>query len=498
MNCDGVKERLVDFLYEEMATDARAAFEEHLHGCPACRADVAAYRRTLGNARVALSSSLVEPPARVHNAVLEAARAAVGARAAAARTTERKSNETGFFAKLWRTPWLVPAFGAASIATAVFLVRVLKNPEVIPGQRPQSIGEMAEPAAPPSAASSPALPAEMPSAKEETEEARDKGAAGAGLKKAPLVEQKPGMRATREPAQESPREKDAKAGLRAEASGALRAREGGSTDKAPVPAKRKASADALGDLWDDSPSKKGSGAGKSRFSEPPPPRPAASAASSPSEIGAAETGGPRRAGSGKKVGSAELLMDAPLSGVPASDEQAAEPLHQVQSARPAAPPASPSPHAYRDRVMDDLARESAPKADAVPPRLVPSSRAASAPMARPPAPPRPKAAESTRQEESDEDDAPMAAYSDERESAKETEKSAKRQVGPTLEESQRRADRLFAERNWNAAAEAYRDLLRRYPGHKDAGKWRERVDQSLIALRQQRVQQEDATSRVKQ
>jgi hypothetical protein len=52
---------------------------------------------------------------------------------------------------------------------------------------------------------------------------------------------------------------------------------------------------------------------------------------------------------------------------------------------------------------------------------------------------------------------------------------------PSFDDSLRRADRLFAEQNWNAAAEAYRDLLRRYPGHKDVGKWRARVDQSLVA-----------------
>lgn len=54
-------------------------------------------------------------------------------------------------------------------------------------------------------------------------------------------------------------------------------------------------------------------------------------------------------------------------------------------------------------------------------------------------------------------------------------------AGPALDESIRKADRLFTEQNWSAAAEAYRDLLRRYPTHKDAPKWRARMNQSLVA-----------------
>jgi hypothetical protein len=55
---------------------------------------------------------------------------------------------------------------------------------------------------------------------------------------------------------------------------------------------------------------------------------------------------------------------------------------------------------------------------------------------------------------------------------------------PSLDESVRKADRLFANQNWSAAAEAYRNLLRHYPGHKDAAKWRARIDQSLVAERE--------------
>ena len=43
---------------------------------------------------------------------------------------------------------------------------------------------------------------------------------------------------------------------------------------------------------------------------------------------------------------------------------------------------------------------------------------------------------------------------------------ADRNVGSPLADSVRKADRLFASQDWNAAADAYRELLRRFPpGH---------------------------------
>src|SRR5512136_21193 len=111
MDCNGVKEHLVDFLYQELPPDVRAAFTEHVRGCAACRAEVASYRHTLGNARAALSGPLAtEPPARVHDAVMKAATAAAAkaAQPAAKASNLRRadSSEPGFFARLLRTPWL--------------------------------------------------------------------------------------------------------------------------------------------------------------------------------------------------------------------------------------------------------------------------------------------------------------------------------------------------------------------------------------------------------
>ncbi len=166
MNCAEVKERLVDFLYDELAPAARAAFAEHLRGCPRCGAEVAEHRKTLGQARTALAGPLLEePPVRVRAAAVAAARQAAAAKAPARheetrprRESRAREHEPGLLARFWRAPWLLPAFGAVSVATAVFLVKVLKNPDGLPGQRPRLADEVATgtPAAPDPALGAPA------------------------------------------------------------------------------------------------------------------------------------------------------------------------------------------------------------------------------------------------------------------------------------------------------------------------------------------------------
>lgn len=163
MNCAQVKEQLVDYLYGELSASARSAFVEHLRGCPGCQAEVAGHERALGHARGAITGPLLqEPPARVRLAVMEAART----QARALRQAER-ADRPGFFARLLRTPWVLPAFGAVSVATVVFLVRVLKDPEVVPGQRPTAVFEervppAAEPVVPPEQAQPPEPAAAAP------------------------------------------------------------------------------------------------------------------------------------------------------------------------------------------------------------------------------------------------------------------------------------------------------------------------------------------------
>jgi hypothetical protein len=394
MNCDGVKERLVDFLYQDLPADARAAFEEHLRGCPACKADVASYRRTLGNARAALTGVLAEePPVRVHAAVLEAAKAAAARKTTMVRA--RKETTSGFFARLWRTPWLMPAFGAASVATVVFLVRVLKNPEVLPGQRPLSNGELVEPGR---AAPAPmAAPAQEPgwAAPAAAEEANAKAKAGPSDRGGKSEGGKLGMAKAQRPAHEL--RKGAVDGLARSASGAV------SADKESAPEPTRAKKKVGGDLqWGGlSGETDGShGMEKSRFAEPPPPRPAPARRDEASEM--------RR----------PRLEDTNVAGV----APAPTPLAAPSAVRKTEETAEQAPSAAA-RSLDEDARD----AQAAKGRGQPSL--------------------------------------------------------PSFDDSLRRAERLFAEQNWNAAAEAYRDLLRRYPGHKDVGKWRARVDQSLVAER---------------
>ena len=68
------------------------------------------------------------------------------------------------------------------------------------------------------------------------------------------------------------------------------------------------------------------------------------------------------------------------------------------------------------------------------------------------------------------------------------DKAAKedRKGEPSLDDSVRKADRLFANQEWSAAAAAYRDLLSRFPTYKDAAKWRERMNAALVAAQENR------------
>ena len=163
--------------------------------------------------------------------------------------------------------------------------------------------------------------------------------------------------------------------------------------------------------------------------------------------------------------------------VPTQPMAAPEPMSEMakSAARaPATPPAS-APAAVPPAAVPMPSNQAAPgrgawaKAPAA--GVVAESKAAAAKNSAPAV---------SKEAEANADEAPAANL--ENQSA--DKKSAKGQPGPSLEESVRKADRLFADENWNAAAEAYRDLLRRFPGHKDATKWRARMEQSLVAERE--------------
>jgi hypothetical protein len=450
MDCNSVKERLVDFLYEELPAESRTAFEEHLRSCTACKAEVASYRSTLGSARSALSGRLAqEPPVRVRDAVMEAAKAAAQVRTGP-RAASLREPKMGFFAKLWRTPWLMPAFGAASVATVVFLVRVLKNPEVIPGQRAGSIGEQAEPAT--------AQPKAPPPPEQHPIANRELDTEGRAKAESPHDEQQPAGR-FRGPRSKSVRDlaRSKEEDRKGPAEHILGGRHldqdefASGADKAPAEARAPKKMDRRFEGPREEKAAQERLAAPSRFAEPPPPRAAESMGD-----GASVERSARSKDLSAPAGSATVL------GAPVISNKASS----AAAKRAEVPAPEPAKTASRGPSM---AASALPAAAAPPPMVAPTP---------PPRPTPQKQAAAAREEEASY--APAAAM----EEVAAEHKKGKAQSGPSLDETVRRADRLFADRRWNEAAEAYRELLRRYPAHSDAGKWRSRMDSAAIAARE--------------
>jgi anti-sigma factor RsiW len=460
MNCAQVKERLIDFLYDELPPDARAAFAEHLSGCSACKAEVASYQQTLGSARVALAGPLnEEPPARVHLAVIEAAKAAGKQTAAAKAKPTAPRDELGFFARLWRTPWFLPAFGAASVATVVFLVRVLKNPEVLPGQHPHSIEERAaaspEPAAPPAAVLAP-KPAAIPEAEAKAKADSDHGKAVRSVRGT-------GKRATSEVA--------------------------APTDTPTVHAKSKKS------MSDDSLSGLNLGGGPSssgglgRFAEPPPPRQAGSKSNKSLDdlLGDVEKKESTQYRAQPAMAPAGGKADRTVS----DDEEAFDGLSAAASA-PAKKAPRPEPAAEMAKpTLHSVTRSAGASAAAAAPSYAPAPAAAPTARRERDYPAQPAASEAMpsappivrHREEKQAEQAPEgSAQADSKFLAKDKVAKGESKAGsPTLDESVRKADRLYASQDWSAAAAAYRELINRFPNHRDAPKWRDRMNESNAA-----------------
>jgi hypothetical protein len=82
---DDIRERLVEYLYEELDGPARAAFDGHLAACATCRADTEAAGRTRGVARSVVRAPLGDAmPLGLRARVMEAAAAAAKERAGGA------------------------------------------------------------------------------------------------------------------------------------------------------------------------------------------------------------------------------------------------------------------------------------------------------------------------------------------------------------------------------------------------------------------------------
>jgi hypothetical protein len=458
MNCAQVKEQLIDFLYGELPAEARSAFTEHVQGCPACKAEVASYQSTLDSARAALGGPLLaEAPARVHLAVMAAANAAAKQAMPTKARTSAARDELGFFARLWRTPWFLPTCGAASIATVVFLVRVLKNPEVLPGQRPHSIDERSlsapvpVPPPEPTMAAKPATAVEA-NADNSFDEAKAMDTVGRAHKH---------LAGKRQKASEEMQ------GL-----GGLRLNKGGA------------------------------GAGAPRqFTEPPPLRPTTRASKDIDNL----MGGFKERESVHAQPLAAPVGDKPDRVRGEDDrfdgkaEKAAGPAKKLLQNEPAADMARPTTRSPARSAGVPSGSVAPAPAYAPPPAAAPSAPgmrdypAESAASASAPSPP--SAVKRKAWLRSNEEAIGSVVVTDD-ELDRETDKAKSGdKPGSSLGESLRKAERLYASQNWNAAAAAYRDLLNRFPSHKDAAKWRDRMNESLVAEEQRQAKLKKAKAK---
>jgi hypothetical protein len=421
MKCSDISSRLVDFLYEELSTAERAEFSAHLAGCPTCATEVKASSRALQRSRTALRGPLNEdPPARVHANILAMARAA--AQPARKPPVEEKS---GFFARLLKTPWLIPAMGAAGVATAVFLIKVIKNPEVLP-VREQSIPEIvAKPQPAENQAPAPvAAPAE------------------------PQAEAKPAA-----PTKE---EHSALAGKRDHVR-PLAATARSAPPAPPMRAKKQLMDDPLAGIdMGDAPAARSYAEAVPLERAAPAPTRAAPAAKAATNAGAWAEPPPPRGMGGTKDHKAEVddLREEGASGAGAR-----QPMGQLRRATPqrSAEAAGPMP--------------SAPAASAIPLPPAPSAP-------KPAAPPREtftkkKSADMMDMSEEVARSAPQPSVAAEKEADRAEKKGSRDKE--TFDDRVRKAARLYEEKNWAEAAAAYRALLDEAPKHASAPVWRQRM-----------------------
>jgi hypothetical protein len=117
---------MLELIYGELAASARAEVEAHVAGCAACRAELKALESTRALARQAMAADA--PPPRVRAAILQAATAALPARARASKAAPQTSRPSAW---AWlRGKWTLPTFATIG-AVAVFLLasRIFLEPD---------------------------------------------------------------------------------------------------------------------------------------------------------------------------------------------------------------------------------------------------------------------------------------------------------------------------------------------------------------------------------
>jgi hypothetical protein len=414
INCQDVSARMMELLYGELSGDERAAIEAHLAGCASCRAELAGFQSTRAAARRALDAD--EPPSRAHQAIL---RAAAGA---------AKQPRPSFWER-WRVRWTLPTFATiGAVAVVVLASKVFLEPDKTvelgrqalrpaPAETRAAPPGVAEPQATAKAeAQEPARPA-APAKRERKDEERPR-------LQPPAADKAP-ARSIAAPATQRHRAASAD-GLDA-LGGTMKGSGSAGFARHDV---AKASEGLFGDddISTPRPEVAAPKPGRREFAPPPPPRaePARPAAPAASQMRERDT-------------EAEALEESAPPPRGGGDQLAAR-----AGAAPPATHAEAKAKFKKTEMPIAAGRDESDRGPAV---------SASAPAPAPPAP-------SANAEKEGKADAKS-----------ETGAAAK----PVAESPVGRADRLFAQGQWAAAARAYRDLLRGDPHNANAARWRQRL-----------------------
>jgi anti-sigma factor RsiW len=427
ITCQDVSARMMELLYGELPGDDRAALEAHLAGCASCAAELATFQSTRAAARRALDTD--EPPARAHRAILRAAAAAVAAKQPKPIEARVAAPQPSFWER-WRLRWTLPTFATlGAVAVVVLASKVFLEPD-----KTVELGRRALQSAPAEAPAAPSVVAEpqetgKQAAARQDEQAKEAQPAPVEKKRKDEVPEQPQPSvANNAPARSlaapttTPRRRAAPEGF-----GAL----GGLTKGGGAASAGRAKAPASdGVSFDDelaAPSLTRPKPAKREFAPPPPPLAEPARPSTPTANQVRE-------------------RDTESEALEESEAPARGSVGHAAGAGAAPPPA----HAKAKKVEMPLDMDSLERG-----RAAASAPAPAAAPVRPQGPPA----------------APAAAVADKADAKSEIRAESK----PVADSPVARADRLFAQGQWAAAARAYRDLLHRDPNNGDAARWRQRL-----------------------
>jgi len=421
ISCQDVSARMMELLYGELPGQERATLEEHLASCASCRAGLAALQGTRASARRALDAD--QPPPRAHQAILRAAAAAVAAKQPQPMEARAATPRPSFWER-WRARWTLPTFATVgAVAVVVLASKVFLEPE-----KTVELGRQAVQSAPAEAPATPPVVAEPPAT----------GGVDIDEKK---------LHAT-------PAEKERKGEERDQLQPSVANNAPPRSSAAPATAqRRRAAPDGFGALGGLSKGARAAGSGRARAQT-------SDGFSFGDDSAGAPPGGPGP--SKREFAPPPPLAEPARPSAPAANQEKARDTEGEALDEGAA-----APHGNVGRLAGGAGPPPAParaKAKKVEmPLEMPSATAdldrGPAPAA--PAPPPPRAA-------------PRAASESTADKA-EKKSVSRAESKPAAESPVARADRLFAQGQWAAAARAYRELLRGDPNNGDAARWRQRL-----------------------